>query len=145
MSNWKGIPRNIEDYDSFVYLIVCKKNGRRYIGQKTFWNKRSLKPLKGKKRRRISYIESDWRTYYGSSDLLKEDITRYGESAFERFILVLCHTKFDKNYWEAKLQFDNDVLLSDDYYNGLIRTRINNKPKGSGIKFTNYIKMVKVK
>jgi hypothetical protein len=145
MTNWKGAPKDISNYDSFIYLIVNKNNGKKYIGQKTFWNKVKLKPLKGHKRRRINYVESDWKDYYGSSESLWADLRVLGDGAFERFILILCHNKWQKHYWEAKLQFDNEVLLTDGWYNGIIQCRINNAPKDTKVVFTKYIKMVSVK
>ena len=69
-------------------------------------------------------MESDWRNYYGSSANLTEDVNQHGKEMFYREIVYLGKGKGDLAYMEAKLQFDNDVLLSDDYYNGIIQVRI---------------------
>jgi hypothetical protein len=42
---------------------------------------------------------------------------------FHREILRLCQSKSECSYFEAKLQFQYDVLLSDEYYNGWIMAR----------------------
>jgi hypothetical protein len=69
-------------------------------------------------------VESDWRKYWGSSKHLQEDIDKYGEDNFNREIIHLCKTKGECAYLEAKEQFDRDVLLTDDYYNGIIQIRL---------------------
>ena len=61
----------IEDYVGFVYQITDKTNDKKYIGKKGLISKRRLPPLKGKKRRRIKIIETDWQDYYGSSETVK--------------------------------------------------------------------------
>ena len=50
-----------------------------------------------------------------------------GFKAFHREILRLCRSKGECSYWETKLQFDNNVLFRDDYYNEIIHCRINAK------------------
>ena len=60
------------EYMGFVYLITDTVANKKYIGKKLFWNKRKLKPLKGKTRRRIQVVESDWKNYYGSNEELQQ-------------------------------------------------------------------------
>jgi hypothetical protein len=113
-----------EECEAFVYLITNKKNGKKYVGKKLTKFKTTKPPLKGKKRKRKGTKESDWREYWGSSDNLKEDIALYGEDNFIREILHLCPSRGVASYLEAKEQFDRNVLLTDDYYNGIINVRI---------------------
>ena len=47
-----------------------------------------------------------------------------GQDTFYREILHLCKTKCECSYMEAKEQFDREVLLTDDYYNGIIQIRL---------------------
>ncbi len=115
----------IKDYIGFVYEITEKETGKKYIGKKLFMQTRTLKPLKGQKRKRKVVKESDWKTYHGSNAKIKELVEEKGTEGWHREILRLCSSKGELNYMEAKLQFDNDVLLRDDYYNGIIACKIN--------------------
>jgi len=115
---------DISEFIGFVYLITEKDTDMKYIGKKLFWNKQS-KIVKGRKNRKISKVESNWRNYYGSSLLLQEEVKIKGEDNYHREILRLCKTKGECSYYEAKAQFDNNVLLRDDYYNKYIQCRIN--------------------
>mgnify|MGYP001410699246 FL=1 len=108
----------------FVYLITNTTTGRMYVGKKLAKFKRSRPPLKGRKNKRRHTVESDWQDYYGSSDLLTEDVNKLGKEKFTRQILHFCKSKGECNYLEAKEQFARGVLESDDYYNGHIRVRV---------------------
>jgi len=50
-----------------------------------------------------------------------------GTEKFKREIVKLCKTKGEMSYHEAKMQFDNDVLLREDYYNNFIGCKIHAK------------------
>jgi hypothetical protein len=108
---------------ALVYLITCTKNGKYYIGKKRLIKKTSKKPLKGKKRKRITYAESDWRSYFGSSDALKEDLEKFGPECFTREVLVFCKTLGASSYIEAKYQFITDCILDTRSYNVWISCR----------------------
>lgn len=117
----------IGEYVGFVYQITNLQNGKKYIGKKWFWSTKKLPPLKGKKRKRTVVKESDWKQYYGSSEEVKLLVEQQGNDSFARHILKLCRTKGECSYYEAKLQFDFDVLLRDDYYNEFIGVKIHSK------------------
>ncbi len=105
----------------FVYEIHNLDNNKRYIGKKFFWVRKTFqKNLK----RRKKLVESDWKNYYGSSDLLLEDVLDIGTDRFERTILRLCKTKSECSYFEAKYQFERGVLESNDYYNAWIMVKV---------------------
>jgi hypothetical protein len=112
---------DIGEHVGFVYLLT-DPNGKKYVGKKLFVSKRRLPPLKGKTRRRTKISESDWKTYYGSS----EEVQTLVESnvQFQREILHLCNTKGELSYLELKEQVEREVLLSDEYYNGIINCKI---------------------
>ena len=112
------------DCEGFVYIITNQTDGRKYIGKKLARFKVTKPPLKGKKNKRRSTKESDWRTYWGSSDHLLDDVQRLGEENFTREILHYCQSRGMLSYLEAKEQFDREVLLSDEYYNGIINVRV---------------------
>ena len=96
-------------------------SGKKYIGKKLLKFKRT-KQVKGKKKK--TTIESDWKNYYSSSDELKQDVEKLGVHSFKREILRLCKTKSELSYYEAKHQFEKDVLLSDGWYNKWIMIRV---------------------
>ena len=108
----------------FIYQITNTENSRKYIGKKFFWKKKTLPITKSRKRKKRLLVESDWRTYCGSSKYLVEDIEKIGLQKFDREILYIGTMKGELAYIEAKLQFENEVLLRDDYYNGIINIRL---------------------
>lgn len=117
-------PSLAEDYVGFVYCIENRKTGRKYIGKKLFWAPKT-KMVKGKKKRVRG--ESDWRTYYGSSTELQEDVAAGDPLDFRREILYLCTTKGELSYMEIREQILRDVLRSDDFYNSFIGCKIHAK------------------
>lgn len=123
----KGLPfeEPLDVHYGFVYTITNNVTGRKYIGKKLFWFKKT-KILKGKKKRYLA--PSDWKTYYGSSKSLLEDITAHGKENFSREIIHLCKSKGECSYYEAKAQFDHSVLLDPDrWYNDWIICRVHRK------------------
>ena len=50
------------------------------------------------------------------------------KDSFSFEIIEICDSKFALAYREAKIQFEEEVLLRDDYYNGIINLRVS-KPK----------------
>ena len=116
-----------EDYYGFVYIITEKETQMKYVGKKFFYRTKTLPITKTRKRRKKTLVESDWRTYCGSSERVQELVESKGLDAFTREILHLCKTKGDCAYYETKEQFDREVLLRDDYYNGIINCRISRK------------------
>lgn len=51
-------------------------------------------------------------------------VEQKGPDNYKREILRLCVSKGEMSYYEAKLQFQNDVLLTDDYFNEFIGCKI---------------------
>lgn len=115
---------DLKDYAGFVYLITRKSDGKKYVGQKQFWEVLRRPPLKGKIRARVSKVESQWKTYFGSNDEIKADVLALGEGAFTREILRLCKSKSEMNYFEAKEIFARDAILVPDYYNKWVNAKI---------------------
>ena len=107
----------------YVYLIVNRTTGKKYIGRKYFTQCR--KPRGGK--RRVS-SESDWKKYYGSSEELKGDRKLLGDNLFKREIISLHKTLGKVNYEETRQLFINNVLTESmngepAYYNSNILGR----------------------
>lgn len=120
-----------EDCIGFVYQITNLQTGRKYIGKKlSNFRKTTTKTVKlkngTKKKRKIrTNVPSDWETYYGSNQELLTDVKNLGTENFKREILYFCKSKSECSYIEAREQFIQRVLESDDYYNGIINCRIN--------------------
>lgn len=111
----------IGDSYGFVYLITNVVDGKKYVGKKLFWSSKTKMVKKKKKRFKV---ESDWASYFGSNKELQEDVERLGHESFTREILRLCRSKGECSYYEAKLQFEKDVLTSDEYYNSWIMVKV---------------------
>lgn len=101
----------------FIYIITDNTSGKKYIGQKHFWSKKTVQKNKVKKKIKC---ESDWENYRSSSDILSNtDINN-----LTREILFLCISKGQMNYIETKLQFDLRVLENQsDWLNGIVNIR----------------------
>ena len=112
------------EYEGFVYLITNLTDDRKYIGKKLAKFKTTKPPLKGKKNKRRGTKESDWKTYWGSSDRLNEDVQNLGIEKFTREILYFCKSRGEMSYLEAREQFSRRVLETDEYYNGIINVRV---------------------
>ena len=113
-----------EGCEAFVYLITNNTNQMKYVGKKLAKFKKTRPPLKGKKNKRRTTEESDWREYWGSSDRLKADVELLGEDKFTREVLHFCPSRGIASYLEAREQFERRVLETDEYYNGIINVRI---------------------
>lgn len=119
-----------EDCVGYVYCITNLASGKKYIGKKlakfskTKYRVVKLKNGTKKKKKIREKIDSDWREYWGSSDLLAKDIELLGQSSFKREILYYCQSKSECSYVEAREQFTRRVLESDEYYNGHIQVRV---------------------
>ena len=119
------LSEDINDYFGFVYRITNLLNGKEYIGRKYFWQLR--KPRGGGRRVKS---ESNWKKYYGSSDLLNAERAEAGSNTFFRREILSVHaTKGRTNYEETRQLFLNNVLSEslDDgtpkYYNSNILGR----------------------
>lgn len=143
--DWKNIPSEdeIKTNAGFVYRITCLANGKKYIGKKLFTKSARKKVVKksakggtikikdlapDQQAARLKTVcgraESDWRTYYGSSADLLDDIAKYGKENFLREIIQLAPAKGVLAYFELKWQMAEDALFRSDYYNGIINVRL---------------------
>jgi hypothetical protein len=107
--DFTDVPKGME---GFVYIITNLTNNKKYIGKKHFWTRQ-----KDRKTGRRKTKESDWQSYWGSCDLLIEDVKLLGKDKFLREILYLCPHKKSMSYYETYEQFIRNVLLSEEYYN----------------------------
>ena len=102
-----------DDVIGFVYRITNLLNDKHYIGKKILVNKRTRMPLKGYKRKRVDYIESNWLKYTGSN----EETKKWKIEDCYREILYICYNRTMMTYYETKIQFIENVLESDKYIN----------------------------
>ena len=127
-THWFGEIPNPDKYYGFTYLIINTTNDRKYVGKKAYKIKRRRPPLKGRRRRRTYYGESNWKIYTGSSEELNRDIKRLGKDNFKFIILSQCKTKSGLYYQEVvELVLRHAVVLSE-YYNYTIPA-VRFKPK----------------
>jgi hypothetical protein len=125
MWTYKGeIVEDIGNYIGFVYIITNLRTERKYIGKKNFYFSKT-KQLKGKKKK--YKVESDWKDYFGSNEELNHHVNIFGQDQFRREIVRFCSSKGEMSYFEAKYQFQYDVLESDQYYNSWISCKIHKK------------------
>jgi len=125
LGHWEGILEEGTDLPyGFIYKITNLTNNKKYIGKKQCKSIRKRPPLKGKKNKRRHEVETDWKTYTSSSNQLNKDLDCIGIDKFKFEILRWCDSKWELSYYEARLQFKEEVLLRDDYYNGIINVRI---------------------
>jgi hypothetical protein len=117
-----------QDYFGFVYKITNLTNSKFYIGKKYFYHTSNVKlgkkelaalPVtRGRKSTTKQVIkESDWRSYWGSSKELQQDVKELGAEMFECIILKLCRDKKELTYYELHYQCINECLLSYNSYN----------------------------
>ena len=119
---------NPQNYFGFVYKITNLTNGKFYIGKKSFYHTSNVKlgkkewaALPGTRGRNLStkqvIKESDWRSYWGSSKELQQDVKDLGAEMFECIILKLCKDKKELTYYELHYQCITECILSHNSYN----------------------------
>jgi hypothetical protein len=115
-----------QDVIGFVYKTTNTINGKIYIGKKSLHHSKKHKLTKKQLDERIItrgkkpthetlIIESDWKTYYGSSKELIKDIKLIGAQYFIRDILVLARSKKELTLREVQEQFIYKVLEIESY------------------------------
>lgn len=93
----------------FIYLIINKTNNKLYIGKKKTISEKRVE-VKGSTRKKKITTPSNWKTYYGSSKELTEEVERLGKDKFRRIILGAYKELHTVNYGEAEIQFLMQVL-----------------------------------
>lgn len=135
LGHWKK-SNNIEEFgksDSDFFGMVYKitlPNGFWYIGSKQFQSKKKLKPLKGNFNARRRVVESNWKTYTSSSNLINDYISKRGKNdiVFE-IITLIKGGKFELKYCEIKHQILENCLFDEKCLNGIINVRLGKNKK----------------
>jgi hypothetical protein len=99
------------DMFGFVYLITNKISGKKYIGKKQFWS-HTTKKIPGKRNKKHTVKESNWKDYWSSSEDIAEDLKVFGHENFSREILELFPSKRDLTFGEVEYQIKSDVLTA---------------------------------
>lgn len=108
-------------YEGYIYMTTNLETNRSYIGKKNFFHKNNVKLGKKElaalpvtrgrtKTTKLVVKPSDWKTYYGSANEIKEDLKKYPKDKFVRVILKLCKSKKELTYFECKYLFQYGVL-----------------------------------
>ena len=112
----------------FCYLMINSETGRKYVGKKQLYserrtriNKKEKTETNTRKQFKIVRKESDWVIYNSSCKEIQEECKK--DVIFNRFIIQWCFSKRELTYTEVKLQFNNNVLESDEWYNENILTK----------------------
>jgi hypothetical protein len=131
--NWLYFKKQINTIDQFpentfgfIYKISNIDTNKIYIGKKSLYHNKKHKLTKkqldeqpvtrGRKAtHEVLHVESDWKTYYGSSKELAADIKLLGIEKFRREIIYLAKGKKQLTYLELRAQFEYDVLEINSY------------------------------
>ena len=100
----------------FIYEVTHIPSGKKYIGKKALYHKKTKPPLKGYKRKRVEFVESDWKSYYGSHEEVKSLLKEVGSEIFKREIMEFSKSKKRLSYLETKYLFQREVLENQDKY-----------------------------
>ena len=104
----------------YIYKITNLSTDQYYIGKKFLHHntkrkigKKEKALIEGKGRRpgfeRV-VKESDWKTYYSSSEIIKEDVKQNGDNHYKREILQFAYSQKELSYLEVFIQFRYDIL-----------------------------------
>jgi YHS domain-containing protein len=115
---------NINEWFGYVYLTVHIPTNKLYIGKKQFFSSQNKKlgkkelaaiPVtRGRRPTKKKVItESNWKTYYGSS----EEVKQLPHNELKRYLIRLCKTSKQLTYWETKCLFEYNVLEDDRFMN----------------------------
>lgn len=139
MSNWlyknKEI-NSLEDFGNitpfgFIYVTIHIPTGKKYLGKKSLFHNTNKKlgkkelaliPITRGRRPTTKLVtkESDWKSYYGSEEYIKQIIKEGRKEEFSREIIQLVYDKKLLTYFECKYQFQNGVLESSEWINSNI-------------------------
>ena len=112
---------DINEYEGYIYITTILDTDRKYIGKKNFFHNTNVKlgkkelanlpTARGKKpsKKKVTK-ESDWKTYYGSAQEIKDSVKQYPKERITRTLICLCKSKKELTYYECKYLFDYNVL-----------------------------------
>ena len=115
----------------FIYITTHTPTGKKYLGKKSIFHTLNKKlgkkelaeqPITRGRAKTTKQIikESDWKTYYGSEEFIKQAIRNKQHDEFTREIIHFVTNKKQLTYYECKYQFIHGVLESDEWMNSSI-------------------------
>ena len=135
MLNWLYNNKRIESIDDFpentfgfIYITTHIPTGKKYLGKKSLHHnvkkkltKKELSEQPITRGRKLTtqtiQKESDWKTYYGSEEFIKQKIKEGKQEEFTREIIHFVSNKKLLTYFECKYQFQLGVLESNEWLN----------------------------
>ena len=118
ITNLNDFPK---DTFGFIYIVKNTNTNKSYIGKKVFYHTQNKKL--GKKEiaalptqrghvpsKKKIVKESDWKTYYGSADEVKQWAKTTPKDKLLRVVMRLCKSSKELTYYETKYMFDYNVL-----------------------------------
>jgi len=134
---WKYDNKEISDISEipygafgFVYEVLHKPSGKKYIGRKQLISvttkalgKKELAEITDKRASKKKKVqkESDWKAYYGSHSEIKQLIKEGKQEEFTKQILCFVRSKKLLTYYETKYLFIKEVL---EYRNNYINDNV---------------------
>ena len=120
-----------ESIFGFIYITTHIPTGKKYLGKKSIFHTLNKKlgkkelaeqPITRGRAKTTKQIikESDWKTYYGSEEFIKQAIRNKQHDEFTREIIHFVTNKKQLTYYECKYQFIYGVLESDEWMNSSI-------------------------
>ena len=117
----EDLPKD-KKYVGFIYLMIQKSTGKKYIGRKMLYKPKTVTVNKKKKK---TMVASDWLTYYSSSPVINEYIEQHGTDDFTREILVFVTSKGNMVYCEELALYMVGALEKpDEWINENIRAKV---------------------
>jgi hypothetical protein len=135
MKNWLYENKEIQEITDFpentfgfIYITTHIPTGKKYLGKKSLHHnvkkkltKKELaeQPITRGRKLTTQTIqkESDWKTYYGSEEFIKQKIKEGKQEEFTREIIHFVSNKKLLTYFECKYQFQLGVLESNEWLN----------------------------
>lgn len=117
----------IGEYEGYIYMTTFLDVNKCYIGKKNFFHNTNVKlgkkelanlPItRGKKpTKKLVTKESDWKTYYGSSQEVKDLLKVTPKDRIIRSVLRICKNKKELTYYECKYLFQYGVLEPENVH-----------------------------
>jgi hypothetical protein len=121
----EDIPQNTF---GFIYITTHIPTGKKYLGKKSLYHTLNKKlgkkelleqPISRGRTKTTKQIvkESDWKTYYGSEEFIKQKIKEGKQEEFTREIIKFVDNKKLLTYFECKYQFIYNVLENREWMN----------------------------